>query len=350
MLCADGAWWGLFWVIGHDTRFSRYAYVRLFKGDNGKHLCFFAGAALRGDDDVSEEDLGEEGEQHVSPLIAGVQGERPPSQTSEYLYAAPETIDSGQDFADFLRPYLTDKGLEILDELEGSIFLHSEEEDFVAACGSAGGCYHPSYDLDNCGEEDDCPDAPNNKPEIHLPPWSGDYNGLPYSVKQDNFHADLSTFIHEFMHATDYSGSGNRGSQRPILGMPASEEEEDTGFRSSGSYKDLISSSRYTQCLDDSHPLFRQLRDFYDDLPPEPDHISLTYRYTYMHLTNIHGRWGHGTADSVHQRHWPLWYTELYAESIFVGDLPPGLEDHYGQYFKDKSELIDMLKTTPHSY
>ena len=62
--------------IGHASGLAGDAYVRLFKGDNDKHLCFFAGAASMGDTD--EEDLGEEGEQHVSPLIAGVQGERPP--------------------------------------------------------------------------------------------------------------------------------------------------------------------------------------------------------------------------------------------------------------------------------
>ncbi len=280
---------------GPEPEPSRHDYVWLYRKQNGAYYCFRARSAAA------------EVLYTASPVIENVERENLNVQIN-YPYETPETIDSGQDFADFLRPYLTDEGLEILDGLDG-IFLHSPD-DFADICGLAGGCYGGG--------------------RIHLKALE-DYNNLSFSNKQAIFNRRLSTFIHEFMHATDYQDPDTRGFSRQAWRCLPTQFSQLTGLEN-----EIF--RQYTQCLEDSHPLFRQLRDLYDDLPPDSE-FGCSYRY----LTNINGRWGGGNLyGGSYQRHMTRWYTELYAESVLIRDLPLELENHYSQYFKNRSEIFEL--------
>ena len=291
---------------GGEPRAQHYYSSRpLDDTDDGTYFCFRARFAEAGREDLYV----------TSSEIEGITKES--SAFREYPYEAPETIDSGQDFADFLRPYLTDRGLEILDGLDGT-FLYSPAAS-ADVCGSASGCYH-SW----------------NK-SIHLS-WQVDYNDFSTPSKKRVFSSHLKTFIHEFMHATDYQDPSIENlSLRTWECFSESEDTSgfDTGIENSGVLG-------YVQCLDESHPLFRQLRGLYDDLPEELelDHTFSNYRW----LTNINGRWGKSQQGS-YSRLWNRWHTELYAQGVFIRHLPAGLEKHYSQYFKDRLDIVEIYES-----
>ena len=218
--------------------------------------------------------------------------------------------------------------MEILDGLDG-VYLRPPA-DFALHCGDAAGCYEGGriHFAPHCGA-DGCYESGR----IHVLWVVEDYNDQSAFLKKATFNKVFSTFIHEFMHAIYYQdleyqdlelrGSWLCWSRNTAFGEFRVGVENET-FR------------QYTQCLDDSNPLFRQLRDFHDDLPPDSE-----FGCSYRHLTNINGRWG-GLYSNSHQRHTPAWYAELYAESVLIRDLPPELENHYSQYFKNRLEIPEI--------
>ena len=265
---------------------------------NGAYYCF--GARLADDSNNT-------GVYAVSPLITGVN-----SFEAEYPYETPETIDSGQDFIDFLSPYLTDKGMQILDGLDGVYLVDS-------ACGDANGCYFSGTST------------------IKLE-WEGYYNES-YD-KERYFRRRLETFIHEFMHATDFQDPEIEGLRlRAYDCMELEHDFSEIFFFGVDPQIPL----EYEQCLDDSHFLFRSLRNLYDDLPPDSDLGGGRFA-DYQYLTNIAGRWEGSYGQLASGRHAPRWYTELYAQSVFIRDLPPELEEHYSQYFKNRLDIVEIYE------
>ena len=288
------------------TTLSRYQYWTLSSDENGIYYCF----KIQGT--TPDTDL-----YFASEAIEDVEEEQQESEI-QYPYQTPTSVDSGQDLADFLRPYLSDKGQEILDDID-EIILTSSPADFC--WGPAGGCYI-HYDNDK-------------KIVVN---WSEDYNDRPLAEQKGLFRSALKTFIHEFMHATDYQDPQVQGLRKMAWQCLIDR---------TGTYIDVVEVSgsgvgnpaalQYMQCLDDSHAIFRQLRDLYDDLP-EDQEINSGFT-NYQSLTAIEIRWG-----SLGGKYWknsPSWYAELYAESVMIRDLPPELETHYNQYFKNRLDIIE---------
>ena len=282
---------------GAVTNTKPIGYLR--EQHNGGYYCFKAKLV---------DDSNNAGVYAVSSLITGVN-----SFEAEYPYETPETINSGQDFVDFLRPYLTDKGMQILDGVDEVSLVDS------TLCGGANGCY--SFGTSG-----------TSTIEVR---WEGTYNES-YD-KERYFRRTLQTFIHEFMHATDYQDPEIEGLSRRAYDCMEHDFSEIFFFG-----VDPQIPLKYEQCLDDSHFLFRSLRNLYDDLPPDPD---LGGRFTdYQYLTNIAGRWGGSYGWLASGRHAPEWYTELYAESVLIRDLPPELEEHYSQYFKNRLDIVKIYE------
>ena len=251
---------------------SGYTYRDLLKEHNGAYYCFKARLA---------DDSNNAGVYAVSALITGVD-----SFEAEYPYEPPETINSGQDFVDFLRPYLTDKGMQILDDLEVSLA--------DSACRGAGCYFFGTSGTSTIGLK-----------------WEGGY-GESYD-KERRFRRTLETLIHEFMHATDFQDPEIEGLKLRAFDCMKHDYSEIFFFD-----VDPQVPLEYEQCLDDSHFLFRSLRNLYDDLPPDSDFSGRFANYQY--LTNIAGRWESSYGWLASGRHAPRWYTELYAESVLIRD------------------------------
>ena len=236
-----------------------------------------------------------------------------------YPYQAPTVINSGEDMADFLRPYLSEKGEAVLDQLN-AITLSG------TCLGPARGCYFL------------------NK-RIVLVTWPSSYNGIPPNQQQELFHDQLRIFIHEFMHATYYQDVAR--ALRPSTNCIIKEKKE---FQLEYSYDVIepgIDSPAFISYIDcqSTSSLLKGLRDLYDDLPADRE---FGFGFSdYQHLTNIEGRWGSSSHAGSFWKHSSHWYTELYAESVFIRELPAGLEKHYSQYFKDRTEIVDIFEATP---
>ena len=291
------------------TTLSLYQYWALSADENGIYYCF----KIQGT--TPNTDL-----YFVSEVIEGVEGKQEEFEI-QHPYQTPTSVDSGQDLANFLRPYLSDKGQEILDGID-EIILTSSTADFCWR--PAGGCY-----------------IHNGEKISIVVSWSEDYNDRPHNEQKGLFGSALKTFIHEFMHATDYQDPQVQGLR-------------DIAWRCvvnrTGGYIDVVevlgsgignpAALQYMQCLDNSHSFFRQLRNVYDDLPEDQEINSEFTRY--QSLTAIEARWG-----LLGGRYWknsPSWYGELYAESVLIRDLPPELETHYDQYFKNRLDIIEALR------
>ena len=233
-----------------------------------------------------------------------------------YPYEAPVIINSGEDMADFIRPYLSEKGEEVLDQLRAI--------NLSGYCfGPAAGCYHRTK-------------------QINLITWPDSYNEMPSYQQQEVFHGQLNTFIHEFMHASYYQDVPQ--TLRPSCYFDQEEFQLEYLYDVIEPGIDSPAFIALIDCQNTSY-LLKGLRDLYDDLPADRE---FGYGFSnYQHLTNIEGRWGYLGHTGDFWKHTTYWYAELYAESVFIRELPAGLEEHYGQYFKDRSEIVDIFEATP---
>ena len=282
----------------------QHTYEELYSDVNDHHYCFkiwLAGSS--------------ESSYIVSPSIQGI--EREP-QRPEYPYQTPAFIESGQDLADFLRPYLTEKGQVILDGINDI----SLEPRGSFKCGGrfAGGCYSGG--------------------SIRIA-WNGNFEDP--SLQAIEFYSILNTFIHEFMHAVDYQDPSIDGLSG--LAWQCTDDGRLSDIFGAGGSNPAF--QRYLQCLDNSHFLFSQLRLLYDDLP-EDLYLGAASGFThYQKLSNIFGRWGNQDWAYEYQKLTPSWHTELYAESVSIRHLPPLLEEHYDQYFKNRLDIVDIYEVQP---
>ena len=284
---------------------------------------------------------------------------RSPNDASDfklvYDFEVPDDL-SPQAFADSLRPHLNVIGRQILDNTKVVFDLSIREY--------AAGTYTPDSRLISLAIDDDEIDYYSQTDELE---------------KQQIFGRQMEVFIHEFVHATDYQddainasefekledgdygdffdkGLGNLvwsclGEQAAyppgIFSLVSNIPEGDGVFEDFISLDSLYWNSSdaglkdYYDCLDRKQPLMAALRSLHDS-PPADYRAGPGERYLIRqgYLVNVAVRWGR---DS-HLKNSPNWYTEFYAEAVFVKDLPNRLEAHYSRYFIDRQEVIRLYE------
>ncbi len=270
-----------------------------------------------------------------------------------YDFEVPDDL-SPQALADSLRPHLTVRGRQILDNTKVVFDLSIR--------GYAAGTYADR--LISLAIDDDEIDYYSQADELE---------------KRQIFGYQIGVFIHEFIHATDYQDDAINASEFEKLEDGDYGDFLDQGLSSlawsclgeqatsppsifslvsnipegNGVFEDFISIDSlywdssdaglkdYYACLDRKQPLMATLRSLHDS-PPADYRVGPGERYLIRqdYLVNVAVRWGR---DS-HQKNAPSWYTELYAEAVFMKDLPNRLEAHYGRYFIDRQEVIRLYE------
>ena len=155
----------------------------------------------------------------------------------------------------------------------------------------------------------------------------------------------LPTLIHEFMHATDYRDP-EKIQSLSRMAYTCFSRLHDWPFEEAFGHDVEEGGRMYRQCLDNAHPLFGQLGDLYNDLPEDIELNEDRWSTAYQRLTAILSRWGsyENRSYSDYHRTFPRWYTELYAQSVFIRHLPAGLEEHYSQYFQNREDIVDIFE------
>lgn len=313
-------------------RASKIAYVRLFTDNNGRYYCFQAY-------DIALEDSSPV---HVlSEQINDVDNQRPTAgynavSQGDYPFEVPESYPTEADLKDFLRPFLSEDGDDILNNLE--IRITSE----VDCPAGISGCYWV-----NLGHYSD-----ENQNNILIKASGLNYyEGLDFYDRAEINHQLIKVFIREFMHAVDLGNGDPETDMRlkyranscwaTVLEEANADENEDSSLSSISQLERTDSAlKQYLDCLDRSEPLFEALRVAYEELPvgvllePGP--------WLNQDLKTVESQiWGDRAESS--QRDEPQWYAELYARLIFVEQLPEELEEQYGLYFSDRQAIVDIF-------
>ena len=334
--CSDQSFgfdWGL-------KRSNKVVYRQLYADDNSRYHCFHAY------DSTSDNHV-----HIVSEEISDIERVRPLTgynafDQDDYAYEIPQNYPTEEDLRAILRPLLTEKAQEILDELE--IEIESEID-----CSSGDlGCYWVNFSQP----------SENSKNKILIRAIGFDYyEGLnSYSQTQVNRQL-LEVLIREFMHAIDL---GNGDSTVDIrlkyeANICQSEAFESLTNRVSetgqlvfeynlplSSISQFFSTDpifvKYLKCLDEKDPLFNLLRETHENLPintlPPVDGYQEDNRFqAQIYQPEV------SEVDQL-QENEPGWYMESYAQFVFLSELSEELESHYGQYFIYRPDVIEIFE------